>query len=790
MINKQTPLVSIHCLAYNHKDYIAQAIESFLMQKTNFQFEIIIGEDYSTDGTREIVFDYEKKYPDLIRVITSDKNVGMNENALRTKIAARGKYISFCEGDDYWIDPLKLQKQVDFLEENPDYGMVHTDLHEYNTVKKTWRKNIWKNKKLFQEGDLFNSLIIGRTTGIYTCTTTVRKDILLDFDDNLSRMNLAMGDSVLRLTVASKSKIGYIDQATAVRQLLEYSATQGIGFEGWIHFLDSISKLLDYFSQKVNIDPEILALAKKSIALRYLEHYSKYGKKKEFKESYTAFRSKYFEPEAELIKTASWGKYPGYFSRFIFELLVKYNLDFQSKVYKKLKKQEFVTIDLPEKEEISFFGSIRKLSERPVFPEKSILTKEIFGKLVNGFFYFGSSIVGLLFSLFTFPIYSSYLSAEDYGLIGYFTSLRGFIVPMFNLSLSNYFMMRYFKQNKEENEKSLFNILFYLSINNVIVSIVFFIIGYQYFKLSDVSYPFYPFFILMMGMAFFDPYKLFLLQQYRIRKQGLFFFLFSVMAPILNASFSLLLIVVFDLGVIGRMVGMTLSVVVLGATSLFFLKRFTRPDFSFQEFKRKVLSILPLAIAAYAYIPIETFDRIFLEKLKMPEKLGLYSIGLQITGFFLMAAIALFKAFEPNIFQAIINNNKKRLNKEIFQYYTILIIGFIVFFLLLNPIINLLTRGKFADAVYYAQYLSFARLLSAISILFSAIILAKQKANLSAVLVFIVSFFSIVLYPFFTSKYAFEGALFVRILIPLIGIIVSLIILKWNAGKENRISSV
>ena len=71
--------------------------------------------------------EYQKKYPDIIRVITSDRNVGMKKNGLRVLRACRGKYIAFCEGDDYWTDPHKLQKQVDFLEANPDYGMVHTD---------------------------------------------------------------------------------------------------------------------------------------------------------------------------------------------------------------------------------------------------------------------------------------------------------------------------------------------------------------------------------------------------------------------------------------------------------------------------------------------------------------------------------------------------------------------------------------------------------------------------------------------------------------------------------------
>ena len=337
--NKQTPLVSIHCLAYNHKNYIAQAIESFLMQKTNFDYEIIIGEDCSTDGTREIVFDYAKKYPDLIRLVTSDENVGMNENALRTKLAAKGKYIAYCEGDDYWIDPLKLQKQIDFLEANQDYGMVHTDLHEYNTVKKTWRKNIWANKRLFQEGDLFNSLIIGRTTGIYTCTATIRRDILIDYLEDYIGLNLAMGDTFMWLVISAQSKVGYFSEPTAVRQLLPTSATQGLDYEKHKVFSDSGKKLLKYCSQKFQVDSEIITLAKKSYALRRLNLFQRYAKKNEFKIEYSAFRSEYFELEAILLKIATLGKYPYYFSRIVSKMLIKLNIDFGSKVYRKHRKQ-------------------------------------------------------------------------------------------------------------------------------------------------------------------------------------------------------------------------------------------------------------------------------------------------------------------------------------------------------------------------------------------------------------------------------------------------------------------
>ena len=411
-----------------------------------------------------------------------------------------------------------------------------------------------------------------------------------------------------------------------------------------------------------------------------------------------------------------------------------------------------------------------------------MIKREIYTKLLNGFFYFGSSIVALLFSLFTFPIYSSYLSVEDFGLIGYFASLASFIAPLFNLSLSNFYLMKFFKQNEEQNKKDLFNIIFYLSINNVIISVLFMFIGYYYFNLTNVSYPFFPFFILMLGTAFFEPYKMFLLQQYRIRKQGFMFFLFSALAPIVNAFFSLLLIIVFDLGVFGRMAGMTLSAFVLGVVFIIFLRKFVKPNFSFNDFIGKLKSMIPMIIAGYAYIPIETIDRLFLEKLKMPKEFGLYSIGLQLSGFFLMAATALFKAFEPNIFQAVINKDKIKLIKEIKQYYIVLVIGFIIFFSMLEPMVNILTKGKFIDALPYVRYLSVAKFISAISLVLSAILLAKQRIKHSSYVVYIVSLSSILLYYFSINEYQYNCVILSRILVPLINILA----LIFFINKKNK----
>ncbi|HVG14699.1 MAG TPA: glycosyltransferase [Chitinophagaceae bacterium] len=115
------PLVSVMTLTYNHGKYIRQCLEGILMQQTNFRFEIIVGDDCSTDNTQSIIREFEEKYPDIVKPIYHQKNVGALRNAFEYCYPRlTGKYIALCEGDDYWTDPFKLQKQVDFLEQHTE----------------------------------------------------------------------------------------------------------------------------------------------------------------------------------------------------------------------------------------------------------------------------------------------------------------------------------------------------------------------------------------------------------------------------------------------------------------------------------------------------------------------------------------------------------------------------------------------------------------------------------------------------------------------------------------------
>ena len=119
------PVVSVCCLAYNHESYIRQCLDGFVMQQTNFPFEVLIHDDASTDNTVAIIKEYVAKYPDIIKPVYQTENQyskGVKVTSVYNFPRAQGRYIAMCEGDDYWIDPLKLQKQVDFMDENPDFS--------------------------------------------------------------------------------------------------------------------------------------------------------------------------------------------------------------------------------------------------------------------------------------------------------------------------------------------------------------------------------------------------------------------------------------------------------------------------------------------------------------------------------------------------------------------------------------------------------------------------------------------------------------------------------------------
>lgn len=164
-------LVSISCITYNHAPYIRQCLDGFMMQQTNFAFEVLIHDDASTDGTTDIIKEYEAQYPDIIKPIYEEENQwvkGRRGSAVFNFPRANGKYIALCEGDDYWTDPLKLQKQVDFLEMHQDYVMTSHKCSVYNeTLKQYVSENSAEEDVSYSMKDLLGGKWYYQTLSIF-----------------------------------------------------------------------------------------------------------------------------------------------------------------------------------------------------------------------------------------------------------------------------------------------------------------------------------------------------------------------------------------------------------------------------------------------------------------------------------------------------------------------------------------------------------------------------------------------------------------------------------------------
>ena len=213
------PLVSVIMLAYNHEDFIAQSIEHVVNQKTVYPFELVIGEDCSTDRTKEIVLQYQKKYPHLIRVLSSDCNVGVKKNEWRVRRNCRGKYWAFCEGDDCWIDDRKLERQCRILEDDPQVGLVFSDCRcvdaatgkgssgfDYSSFAVgKWKKNV------------FIDLYLHDRINVYTCSVMLRPSEEMFACPSIFSSNVPMADVQLWCTAAKDHETYFIGEKLGQR---------------------------------------------------------------------------------------------------------------------------------------------------------------------------------------------------------------------------------------------------------------------------------------------------------------------------------------------------------------------------------------------------------------------------------------------------------------------------------------------------------------------------------------------------------------------------------------------
>ncbi|MGV8963848.1 MAG: glycosyltransferase [Candidatus Saccharimonadaceae bacterium] len=262
-LNSSDPIVSIVCTAFNQKDFIKDTLEGFLIQQTTFPIEIIIHDDASTDGTTIIIKNYEAKYPYIIKPIYQNENqyskkVDISKEFIFPQV--RGKYIAICEGDDYWIDPLKLQKQVDFLEENNDYGLVYTDINRINQHGDLIDKNfLSKDGSYFCES--FEDYLIYAPFRA-PCTWVFRKSLYYE-----NSKKYMVGDLLTLLDIAASSKIHFLSDITANYRVLSESASHFTNLKHTYAFMKDIYKIQMDYALKYRVSSDIKNTIKTKFAL-------------------------------------------------------------------------------------------------------------------------------------------------------------------------------------------------------------------------------------------------------------------------------------------------------------------------------------------------------------------------------------------------------------------------------------------------------------------------------------------------------------------------------------------
>ena len=251
-MNSGIPLVSIICTAFNQEKYIDQTLEGFVIQKTTFPFEIIVHDDASTDNTPLRIKAFETRYPHLfVTIFQSENQYSKGDYAIDRIVygTARGKYIALCEGDDYWTDPFKLQKQFDFLETNDDYGLVYSKVKIFSQKDNKILKNTYGGP-FSSIGDLFISNYIP------TPTVMFKASLYSDYIKTINpyEQKWLMGDYPLWMYITSVSKVKYLDNTYSVYRLLDDSAAHSTNPLKELMFVESYQDIKLYYMKRMGYD--------------------------------------------------------------------------------------------------------------------------------------------------------------------------------------------------------------------------------------------------------------------------------------------------------------------------------------------------------------------------------------------------------------------------------------------------------------------------------------------------------------------------------------------------------
>jgi len=324
--------------------------------------------------------------------------------------------------------------------------------------------------------------------------------------------------------------------------------------------------------------------------------------------------------------------------------------------------------------------------------------------IMNSGYFFATSVVGILISFVSFPLFVVLLTKEDFGILAFFTALNNIVAQFSILSLTNYYIVRSRELDAFQKRQLLRNLVIFNFFWNLMLMTVGMFIVYLYFVTSGTSIAYFPNVPIIFLILISNSMISFRLVEFRIEGKGRYFFFVQVSQVLGNVFFALIIVWTFNLGATGKLLGIAVSNIIIAITLWFHLSREGTTRFSLFEVKRGLREMMPLTLASFLHSTAPSADVLILERLNNLSGLGVYNVGKQVATFVITACTSVFQAFEPKFYEDF-RDKPIRNSKNFKLFIVILLVIVTMYFVFSDVIIQVLTLGKFRDSLEYSNIL-------------------------------------------------------------------------------------
>ena len=384
------------------------------------------------------------------------------------------------------------------------------------------------------------------------------------------------------------------------------------------------------------------------------------------------------------------------------------------------------------------------------------------GTVKNVSLYFSASLLKVVISLLMNPFVALNMTHTDYAITGYFGSFSSLLFPLMSFSFFQYYSKNYFRFSEDKRERMCTTISSALLLLGVLELILVFICFYVYFKVYNVSFSFFPYAFLSFSTIFFNNFFQFKLVDLKLKRDAKAFFKYNLYNTIVYSILVLVLVILLKLGALGSLTSSLLTGIIVGLYCFFKLVKKIEIDKAI--LKDALLFCWPLIMAGSMNYFFSGIDRAMLEQINDNYNLGLYNVAFGITGYLAIFHTAISQTFQPDIFQAVAANNKKKIIKIVGGLNLLNAIPIIAFIALAPIVIKTLTFDRYTEASQFARILALKNITSCVYFSISSIIVAYGYSKVTLLNKIIGTIICIVMFKVLISKYGFYGAAWGQVL--------------------------